>query len=536
MKSPAKSSKRSKKRRQRPSSAYLNVNCDRQRTDRKGRPRAEAEPTHYTRRRPERETFGDLAFSVSQWLGLPLMPWQRLVADVALEYRKTDYGIEFYYDRILYTVPRQSGKTWLAFVLAITRALLARNASIGWTAQNYTEAGNKWKNELFKTVRSSQMKDRVRCFETNGGIKVLVKQTQSSVEVMNVGQGRGHGPTRHAVFMDEIYEFKTPRVMDGITPSLSRRDSQLYLFSTAGDEASELLDSFVRIGRRSARRDRGHGTAYFEWSAPRGWESSPAIYADAKTWWPFMPALGHIATERTIKSDLRAARQLESEGHEGSVASLFIRPYGNLPDRVRPGWRGIGGESRWRSCSEYWSSELDDDEQPVFALAATSPDDGDKWAISVAVDGLRAGLVEVFDSPIGVADRCNELTERYDTVIAYDRLGPAAALFGVDEDSRDRVRNGHGMDSSEVTAATASLLSDLKANNVAIRPDPRLDRSAETVGRKKVGDRIVWQRSELSAPIESTTLALAASATAIERSSETDSSVYDDDDHGLIVI
>lgn len=495
-------------------SAYRHVKSESVRRDASGaRVESEAEPAYYTPRRPERPTYGHLARLVASWLGLTLMPWQCLVADVALEYEKTSRGDRFYYDRVSFTVPRQSGKTLLAFVLAIVRGMIAKGVTVGWSAQDYQQAAAKWKNELFVLVNESKvLAGKVKTYETNGAMRLKIHSTNSTIEIVKIGSGRGHGPTRAAHMMDEIYEFVNPRVLDGVNPSLSRIDSQLYMFSTMGDEASALLDSVVQMGRAATVEDSGSHRAHFEWKAPEGWENG--AYLDPRTWWGFMPALGHTATERTIGNDLAEAQQFEDGGHEGSVKALFIRPYGNLSDKGRRGWRVIG-EKSWRGVARFWTPDtITDDDVPVFALAV---DDEGVWSIAVGLGGDRVGLVEQFYDPVGLAERCNHLTDFYGTEIAYDRLGPAAPLFGLEDDSRDLVHHGRPMDSGAVLGAHGALINAIKTGDVSIKPDPLLDASVESAAVRKVGQLKTWQRNSNSSAIEAVTLAFAFSGSPPER-------------------
>ena len=72
-------------------------------------------------------------------LGVPLMPWQRLVARVASE-RHPDDPKRFRYHTVILTVPRQSGKTTLMRAILAQRALVNRNRSAFYTAQTGKDA------------------------------------------------------------------------------------------------------------------------------------------------------------------------------------------------------------------------------------------------------------------------------------------------------------------------------------------------------------------------------------------------------------
>src|ERR1035437_1162136 len=70
--------------------------------------------------RRDRPSLGHELAVIAMKLGLPFMPWQRLVADVGLELLPN--GLPAYRTAI-FTVPRQSGKTTLLLALVIHRAI-----------------------------------------------------------------------------------------------------------------------------------------------------------------------------------------------------------------------------------------------------------------------------------------------------------------------------------------------------------------------------------------------------------------------------
>jgi phage terminase large subunit-like protein len=68
-------------------------------------------PLYATPRNPSRPTLGGDVATIAEQLGTPFMPWQRLVADVAMEVDPAT-GLLAYREVDL-TTPRQSGKTTL---------------------------------------------------------------------------------------------------------------------------------------------------------------------------------------------------------------------------------------------------------------------------------------------------------------------------------------------------------------------------------------------------------------------------------------
>src|ERR1035437_2593601 len=70
---------------------------------------------------PGRLSLGQKVAAVAEMLGIPLMPWQQLVADVGLELLPGTLIPA--YREVIVTVPRQSGKTSLVLAIEVQRAL-----------------------------------------------------------------------------------------------------------------------------------------------------------------------------------------------------------------------------------------------------------------------------------------------------------------------------------------------------------------------------------------------------------------------------
>ena len=109
-----------------------------------------------TKRTPDRVTLGSEVAAIAKTLGTPLLPWQRQVADVALEMVEDESGLlRPAFREVIFTVPRQSGKTTLLLALELQRALrfatpqrIAYTAQTGWDARRKlidSGGGTTWK-------------------------------------------------------------------------------------------------------------------------------------------------------------------------------------------------------------------------------------------------------------------------------------------------------------------------------------------------------------------------------------------------------
>src|ERR1035437_7994862 len=103
---------------------------------------ADCPPRWATQPTPGRTSLGPKVAEVAELLGMPLMPWQRLVADVGLELLPGTMLPA--YREVIVTVPRQSGKTSLVLAIEFQRALgWSELQRIAYSAQNGVEARRK---------------------------------------------------------------------------------------------------------------------------------------------------------------------------------------------------------------------------------------------------------------------------------------------------------------------------------------------------------------------------------------------------------
>ena len=83
-------------------------------------------PRFGTPRNLERETLGPQVGEVARRLGKSLMPWQQYAADIALEVDPVTGDL--WYEEVVITVPRQSGKTTLILAIMVWRCIVMASA------------------------------------------------------------------------------------------------------------------------------------------------------------------------------------------------------------------------------------------------------------------------------------------------------------------------------------------------------------------------------------------------------------------------
>lgn len=445
---------------------------------------ASCPPRFATRRRAERNTFGPRLARIAEKLGQPFMPWQRYVADVACELEK---GLPAYRE-VIVTVPRQSGKTSLFLSWQVDRCLSwGRPQRSAFTAQTGKDARDKWLDELFPLIRSSQLSPLVRQINEGMGNESIKWKTGSLIRLLSTSASSGHSKTLHQAVMDEIWHDVDDRREQGLRPAmLTVPDAQLLVCSTAGTQASTVYSRKVRIGRDAVAEDSGKGVAYFEWSAPDGWDP-----ADEESWWEFMPALGHTITPEVVAVERAAMEPAE-----------FRRAYGNRST----------GSADLVIPSDVWQRVCSSTAEPAAPLRFGMDVAEDRS--SAAISAFGSGVVELVDHRSGtgwVAERCNQLTSAHGGSVALDFKGPAGVLA-------DSIDNCERLSGPQVVQACVSMFDRIAEATVTFRQDSMFDAAVEGVVKKLIGDNFVWSRRASMADV---TPLMAASLAAAETSTQT---------------
>lgn len=390
-------------------------------------------PRYATRRRPERESFGPELAAVAVKLGQPFMPWQRLVADVGGEINPLT-GLPAYRE-VRVTVPRQSGKTTLFLSWQINRCVSRRWAhpqrSV-FTAQTGKDARDKWIDELFPLIRNSAIKQLVNVkgsrIEINEGMgnESIRFKTGSLIRLLSTATTSGHSKTLHQAVMDEVWHDTDDRREQGLRPAMiTVADAQLLVCSTAGTDASVILNRKVETGRAAVVADRGTGVAYFEWSAPDWWDPF-----DEDSYYGFMPALCpnppcRCAGDGSWHHTITSIEVIRGEREDMELAE-FKRAYGNVKASSKDGdWQHIS-EAQWGDASDPVSTALD----PVAFSVDVTPE---RHRASIAAVGARADghlhgvVVDHRDGTDWVVGRLVELVLKW-RPCAVSLVGTSAAF------------------------------------------------------------------------------------------------------------
>lgn len=270
---------------------------------------------------PERDysycTEGGEIARLMKLMGREMMPWQRLVVDIATEYKIVDGKRHYKYSKVLITVPRQSGKTTLMGPVKLHRIMTRPGIAAFSTAQTGKDAGKRMK-DLIRFVMQSPIAPIFKKRESNGSESLEVRKTGSSVTRFSPVIGAIHGETPHLVDFDEIWKYTEDlgdSLLGGVGPAqiTIREESQIWMISTRGTAASVFMNKWVKAGREGTEK----GLAYFEWSMPDGMDPD-----DPKTWWEFHPALGNTITEEALREEMYGEGMTHAERMRGYMNVL----------------------------------------------------------------------------------------------------------------------------------------------------------------------------------------------------------------------
>lgn len=403
-------------------------------------------PRFGTPRNPERETLGPEVGKVAERLGKPLMPWQQHAVDVALEI-DPETG-ELWYEEVVITVPRQSGKTTLILAILIWRCVMLAS-SIGfqtctYIAQSGKMARRKLEREFARLLRASksfvEIPQRSRDRPTrsnewklsmnNNGEHILFG-TQSYLGIDPPTEDAAHGDVLDMPVIDEAFAREDDLVEQAVdAATVTRWSPQTFVISTAGNERSKFLGRKVLAGRQAVD-DLNSRTCYMEWSVPEDEEH----WDDPDVWARYLPALGHTITAKRLLARLDKAKrnpdEVEEDGYEPGVAG-FKRGYLNIWPRF-PQFGSAHVQSE--IDPELWKARAVEDSEIAGRVVLGVGVSKDGLSASIVVAGRCAdGVphVETLERSSGtwwLEKRLRDFAEKWNpAVVAWDNGGPARVV------------------------------------------------------------------------------------------------------------
>ena len=447
------------------------------------RPTSAPEPRAHTPR-SDRPTRGPGLVTIARAKGREPMPWQRDLADVALEVDPAT-GLPWY-RIVVVTVPRQSGKTTAIGDVADHRCLTNRSARVWYTAQTGKDASAWMRDEHFPSLQRAAVFGRPgtsSCRYTlskRAGQEGVTWRHGATFKVFPPMRDALHGRQTDMAVIDEAWALGAEQgadVRQAIRPTMATRPgSQLWVVSTMGDAASAFFDGYVDLGRAALGDPRAR-VALVDYGLRDDDDPEDLELVAARH-----PAYGH-----TIDLDsLRAARD-----DFGADIAGWTRAYGNRPTRTREAaipahvWASAGAARLPVPDRAGIALDVTPDGTRAAIAASWRVEAGD-WYVELVysgpvtreLPGLLARTARARSAPVTVDRSSIAALEVLDELaviapdVAHDRLAApdaAAAAGAFERGIRDGT--GHHFD------------------------DPDLDAAVEVATKRPVGDgAFTWSR------------------------------------------
>jgi phage terminase large subunit-like protein len=258
-------------------------------------------------------------------LGWEAMPWQRLVARVALEHD----GGRLVYKDVDVSCPRQQGKSSLVLSIMLQRMLSSPGQWVVYGAQSRLAARRRLISVWWPRITRSPLGGLFELSKGTGS-ESLTAANGSMLTLLSTDEAAAHGDVVDLGVLDEVWSLDET-AEQAIRPAmLTKPNAQILRCSTAGTAKSVYWRTRVDAGRAAAELGVAEGTAFLEWAASP--DDDPT---DPATWRSTMPALGFTISEETVAKDL------------GSMSlAQFKRSHLNLwPDESDEGWAVISRDA-----------------------------------------------------------------------------------------------------------------------------------------------------------------------------------------------
>lgn len=419
-----------------------------------------------------RPSFIDEACQVAGWLGLTLSPWQMDTLAVALEHNPDK---RLHYREILFTMPRQSGKsTWL-MVYLVWRATFHADRfhpqRMAYTAQSGKDAANKVLDDWVGVWRDSAypLVEKVRLA---GGNQQVTFTSESRLNVLSSSSDSGHGSVFDVGLLDEAMKDVDDRREQAMLPAMmTRKDPQLIICSTAGTADAFYLKRKVETGRALVESGEDSPIAYFEWSAPDDCDAD-----DEDVWYSTMPGLDVI-------TPIDAVRHARRSMQDGEFRRAYLNQWTSTMEAAIP-W----GIYLSRCGPDITPSG------PIHVAVDCTPDRSAACiAIASRVDGgIALELVECRD---GLEWLLPELLRRSEQrrpeSITLQTSGP---LGGLDYDLSKAGLDVQGLTQPQMAVSAAWFHDAIIDGTVGIRTNTDVDAAVQGARKVTMGDSFRWAR------------------------------------------
>ncbi len=440
------------------------------------------EPRWGTKRDRRLKTMGDQLAAVAEGMGFSLFPWQKHVADVAMEYKNSLYK----YRTVGVAVGRQNGKSSLVAARIVFEALHARH-KVAYTAQDRQMARLKWEEHI-EIMMASSIRHRIKhVVRTNGNEHVIFKNG-STYGITTPNNKGGRGTSLDLVVIDEALTHDLS-LIGALQPTLATKpNGQLWILSNAGDERSTLLAHYRNLAHTSLEEKEAR-LAWFEW-APH---EDKFDHMDEDIWRQAIPSLG-IRKGVTIQAVREAANTNSPE--------IFTREWLNV-------W--AAAESTQVIDTAQWDELVRSDvivgSQVVIGVDMSRERSKAAIAAAGAVSGINP--VEIVDMRDGVGwllPRVIEIAKKWNASVVIDTGSPAASLIGHLELEGIKVMP---IGLQEYARACGNFFDAVQSRTLCHLGDDNMREAILGSSKRPLGDAWAWNRKSTTniTPLVAATLA-----------------------------
>ena len=166
-------------------------------------------------------------------------------------------------------------------------------------------------------IEASPIKTALRRIYLGNGAESIVFRNSSRIDTFAKTASAAHGRTLDLAIIDEArFDFDDSREAAYSPAMVTRKDSQLWILSVAGDAASIYFRKKVEDGRRLVDSKTKSSRAFFDWSAP-----DDADWTDPAVWAKTIPSLGYTQTEKAIRQRFETAL---ADGKENTFRQEYL--------------------------------------------------------------------------------------------------------------------------------------------------------------------------------------------------------------------
>lgn len=422
-----------------------------------------ATPRFHTPRNPARRSLGPKLGKLAAALGMPLMPWQQMAADVALEIDPATG--RFAYKRVVITVPRQAGKTTMTLMLGLHRLLTTENGKIWYTAQTGQAARERFIGDLVPPA-TKLLGHAVTVKRGAGDTRMSFPAIGSQMRPHPPNDEYLHGEQSDLNLVDEPWaytEIQGDALVQAFLPTQNTRpNAQTVYLSTMGTADSKWWHDIVDDARAGVP-----GTCVCDWGLPEAADPSDVDAVIAAH-----PAVGH-----TIDGDVIR------EAHAQMKPAEFARAYANIRTATRSAV--FTAETLKRVISRDATMTAGSS----VALGAAVSWDRSRSVIAAAghaADGTP--VVEIIDARPGsgwVPARLRDLRDTHTPLaVMVDARSPASTV-ATDPTVEDVITVP---DSRAVAGGTGSFLDRISAGTIRLSWDAELAAAFDVLTLRVVGD------------------------------------------------